>query len=88
MTKQIVAPAQRWRVAVGPILPAFALAGLLSACGGGGDEPGPAITRIAPASPVAATASCAPPAAVKPRSVVGGTIIGRADPSFILVRTS
>ena len=84
MTKQIVAPARRWRVAVGPILPALTFAGLLSACCGGGDA-GPAVTGIAATPPIAATVRCAPPAGVNARSVVGGTIIGRSHPSFILV---
>jgi hypothetical protein len=72
MTKQIVPPAPRWRVALGPILPALALAGLLSACGGGGAEAGPTSTPNVPVPPLAATVSEPCPSPVTADCVVQG----------------
>lgn len=68
--------------------------GLLSACGGGGDGPPAqqATTPPSPSPPVTAPApnpACAPVegrlAATSGAFAVGGTIAGRADPSFIML---
>lgn len=59
---------------------------LLVACGGGGGGPG--AQPAAPAAPAPSTACVAPteglPLPTGP-AIVGGTIVGRKDPSFILV---
>lgn len=76
---------------------AVSVAALMAACGGGGDGNAPATVLPPPSAsplpppPAPPPFSCeTPPEGVQPfatvQAAVGGTIIGRADPSFILLQ--
>lgn len=76
---------------------AVSAAALMAACGGGGDGNAPATVLPAPSAsplpppPAPPPSSCeTPPEGIQPfatvQAAVGGTIIGRADPSFILLQ--
>jgi hypothetical protein len=68
-----------------------ALVSLLTACGGASDPPSTPLAAAPPAQPAGSnvTLVCTPPVegpdAPSPESLIGGTITGRIDPSFLLV---